>query len=67
MKYIYLKNLKDVTIYELRNAVNLAAQDLRIQLGEDRIKNDFYKQLTGLNVELYQEIQNRQKVRALIQ
>lgn len=59
MNYIYLRNFRDATLYELRNAVSLAAQDLRISLGEARLQNKLYKDLTGLNVELYNEIDRR--------
>ena len=59
MNYVYLRNFRDATLYELRNAVSLAAQDLRISLGEARLQNKLYKDLTGLNVELYNEIDRR--------
>ena len=59
MNYIILKSFRDATLYELRNAVSLAAQDLRISLGEARLSNKLYKDLTGLNVELYNEIDRR--------
>lgn len=59
MNYIYLRNFRDATLYELRNAVSLAAQDLRISLGEARLQNKLYKDLAGLNVELYNEIDRR--------
>ena len=51
MNYIILQSFRDATLYELRNAVSLAAQDLRISLGEARLQNKLYKDLTGLNVE----------------
>ena len=59
MNYVYLRNFRDATLYELRNAVSLAAQDLRISLGEARLQNKLYKDLTGLSVELYNEIDRR--------
>lgn len=59
MNYIVLQSFRDETLYELRNAVSLAAQDLRISLGEARLQNKLYKDLTGLNVELYNEIDRR--------
>lgn len=59
MNYIVLQSFRDATLYELRNAVSLAAQDLRISLGETRLSNKLYKDLTGLNVELYNEIDRR--------
>lgn len=59
MNYIVLKSFRDATLYELRNAVSLAAQDLRISLGEARLQNKLYKDLAGLNVELYNEIDRR--------
>lgn len=59
MNYIILQSFRDATLYELRNAVSLAAQDLRISLGEARLQNKLYKGLTGLNVELYNEIDRR--------
>ena len=34
MKYVYLQSFRDATLYELRNAVSLAANDLRASLGE---------------------------------
>ena len=59
MNYIILQSFRDATLYELRNAVSLAAQDLRISLGEARLQNKLYKDLTGLSVELYNEIDRR--------
>lgn len=59
MNYIVLQSFRDATLYELRNAVSLAAQDLRISLGEARLSNKLYKDLTGLSVELYNEIDRR--------
>ena len=59
MNYIILQSFRDATLYELRNAVSHAAQDLRISLGEARLQNKLYKDLTGLSVELYNEIDRR--------
>lgn len=64
MKYIYLQSFRDATLYELRNAVSLAAQDLRATLGESRLSNKLYQDLTGLNVELYQELDRRTQARS---
>lgn len=63
MKYVYLQSFRDATLYELRNAVSLAANDLRASLGESRLHNKLYKDLTGLNVELYNEIDRRTQLR----
>lgn len=64
MNYIVLQSFRDATLYELRNAVSLAAQDLRISLGEARLQNKLYKDLTGLSVELYNEIDRRVQSRS---
>lgn len=64
MNYIILQSFRDATLYELRNAVSLAAQDLRISLGEARLQNKLYKDLTGLSVELYNEIDRRLQSRS---
>ena len=64
MNYIILQSFRDATLYELRNAVSLAAQDLRISLGEARLQNKLYKDLTGLSVELYNEIDRRVQSRS---
>lgn len=64
MNYIVLQSFRDATLYELRNAVGLAAQDLRISLGEARLQNKLYKDLTGLSVELYNEIDRRVQSRS---